>query len=102
MEPGFVVIVCVAYFLVFGSFASNIAEAKGHDPVSWAIGGVFLGPIALLASVGLPDLKLRKYLRLIAEKQGVDMSGEPGVVHKSKVAPYDYNYWEKNQQEPKP
>ena len=31
------------------------------------LGGLLLGPLALLASVSLPDLKLRRYLRLLAE-----------------------------------
>lgn len=59
------------------------------------------GPLALLASLGLPDLKTRKYLRLIAEKQGVDLSGEPGIVQEQEGAPYDHTYWEKYDRKPK-
>lgn len=51
-------------------FTFTVAESKGHDPYSWMAGGFFLGPLALLAAVGLPDLKSRKYLRLLAEHQG--------------------------------
>ena len=58
-----VAVVCACY-------TSAVAESKGHDSTAWFCGGLFLGPLALLASVGLPDLKLRKYLRLLAEHQG--------------------------------
>lgn len=61
--------------LLFGAFAcafftSAVAGIKGHDDGPWMIGGFFFGPLALLAAVGLPDLKSRKYLRLLAEHQG--------------------------------
>ena len=61
--------------LVVGAFAcafftSAVAGAKGHDDFPWMFGGFFFGPLALLAAVGLPDLKSRKYLRLLAEHQG--------------------------------
>ncbi len=52
------------------AYSGQVASSKGHDPVPWALGGFLLGPLALLAAVGLPDLKLRKYLRLLAEHQG--------------------------------
>ena len=53
-----------------GFYTSAVAESKGHDGVFWSIGGFFFGPLALLAAVGLSDLKSRKYLRLLAEHQG--------------------------------
>ena len=51
--------------LLFGAFAcaaftGAVAESKGHEPLSWTLGGFFLGPLALLAAVGIPDLKFRK------------------------------------------
>ena len=58
-----VAVVCACY-------TSAVAESKGHDSAAWFCGGLLLGPLALLASVGLPDLKLRKYLRLLVEHQG--------------------------------
>ena len=51
-------------------FTSQVAGVKGHDDFPWMFGGFFFGPLALLAAVGLPDLKSRKYLRLLAEHQG--------------------------------
>ena len=61
--------------LLFGAlacafFAYAVAHSKGHDGLPWSVGGLFFGPLALLAAVGLPDLKSRKYLRLLAEHQG--------------------------------
>jgi len=51
-------------------FAYAVADSKGHDGTPWSVGGLLFGPLALLAAVGLPDLKSRKYLRLLAEHQG--------------------------------
>jgi hypothetical protein len=87
--------------IIFAFYAYSVAEAKGHDGSAWGVGGFLLGPVALLASLGLPDLKTRKYLRLIAEKQGVDLSGEPGIVQEQEGAPYDHTYWEKYDRKPK-
>lgn len=51
-------------------FTFALADSKGHDGTPWSVGGLLFGPLALLAAVGLPDLKSRKYLRLLAEHQG--------------------------------
>ena len=48
-----VAVVCACY-------TSAVAESKGHDGAALFCGGLFLGPLALLASVGLSDLKLRR------------------------------------------
>ena len=34
-----------------------------------------MGPIGVIAAAGLPDRKLRRTMRLIAEAQGVDVDG---------------------------
>jgi len=47
-----------------------MAHSKGHEAASWFFAGLLFGPLALIAAVGLPDLKLRRYLRLLAEQQG--------------------------------
>ena len=39
-----------------------IAISKGHS-LWWLLWGLLLGPLALLAAVGLPDLVLRDYTR---------------------------------------
>ncbi len=59
--------------LACASYTGSVASAKGHDVGPWALGGFLLGPFALLASLGLPDLKSRRYLRLLAEHHGVEV-----------------------------
>ncbi len=56
--------------VVCASYTNAVAESKGLDGAAWLCGGLFLGPLALLAAVSLPDVKSSKYLRLIAEHQG--------------------------------
>jgi hypothetical protein len=56
--------------VIFTAFSATVAGEKGYSQASWAWAGLFFGPIALLAAMGLPDLKLRKYIRLLAEHQG--------------------------------
>lgn len=63
--------------VICGLYSGVVAGAKGYDSAIWFIGGLLLGPLALLASVGLPDLKLRRYLRLLAEHQGAVDKDEP-------------------------
>ena len=50
-------------------FCASIADAKGYSYATWFIGGFLFGFIALIAAAGLPDRKLRKYIRQIGEKQ---------------------------------
>ena len=50
-------------------FCGEVAKEKGYGGTSWFIGGLFFGIFALIASAGLPDRKLRRYIRLIGEKQ---------------------------------
>ena len=63
MDTGLLFFLVLGSAIVFASYAYSVAEAKGHDGSAWGVGGFLLGPVALLASLGLPDLKTRKYLR---------------------------------------
>lgn len=70
--------------LIVGAFAcayltQQVAEAKGYNPIDWAVKGFLFGPLGLLAAVGLPDVKSRKYLRLLAEHQGAIEPEPPQV-----------------------
>jgi hypothetical protein len=56
--------------VIFAVFSAMLAGCKGYDQAGWALAGFLFGPIALLTAMGLPDLKLRKYIRLLAEHQG--------------------------------
>ena len=40
----------IVWALVWGGFTSSVASSKGHDGVSWFLGGAFFGPLALLIS----------------------------------------------------
>ena len=58
-------------------YSAQVASSKGHDPALWFLGGFLLGPLALLAALGLPDVKLRNYIRLLVERQGVLVEEAP-------------------------
>ena len=62
-------LVLIIVWLSAGFYCGEVAHQKGYSGTSWAIGGFFFGFIALIAAAGLPDRKLRKYIRLIGEKQ---------------------------------
>ena len=49
-----------------GIYAGVIASSKDHNWFPWIVGGVLFGPVALIATTGLPDRKLTRYIRLIS------------------------------------
>ena len=57
--------------VVFAAFSASVAGSKGYNKCSWALAGLLFGPIGFLATLGLPDTKQRKYLRLLLEHYGV-------------------------------
>ena len=62
-------------WVVCGLVAMSVAEAKGCNGIFWLLGGFFFGPIGVIGAAGLPDRKLRRTMRLMAEAQGVDVDG---------------------------
>ena len=50
-------------------FCGVLAEQKGYSVFNWCLAGFLFGFFALIAVAGLPDRKLRKYIRQIGEKQ---------------------------------
>ena len=63
----------VLVFLVWipcGFFAAQTASSKGYSGIAWFFGGFLFGPIALIASAGLGDKKLRQFFRRIGQAQG--------------------------------
>ena len=66
-------------FFIAGLFCFNVAEEKGYNGFLWFIGGFLFSVIALIAVAGLPDRKLRKYIRQIGETQNaMDPEGTNG------------------------
>ena len=55
-------------------FCAQVANEKGYSTVNWCIFGFLFGFFALIAVAGLPDKKLRKYIRQI---EGEKNSKEP-------------------------
>ena len=52
----FVLLVLVVLPITFSVYTYEIAKSKGRASAPWAVGGLFLGPIAMLA-VGLMEPK---------------------------------------------
>ena len=50
----------VIFWLLCGIFACAVAGNKGHNGCMWALGGFLLGPLALLATLGLGDRKAQR------------------------------------------
>lgn len=50
-------------WLPIAFFTSTVAGEKGFPRSNWWVGGLFFGPIALLAAVGLPDRK-KQYVKV--------------------------------------
>ena len=61
--------VLAVLWFVAGFYCGLVADQKGYNGTAWAFGGFLFGFIALIAVAGLPDRKLRKYIRQIGEKQ---------------------------------
>ena len=50
----------VIFWILCGLFACVVAGNKGHNGCMWALGGFLLGPLALLATLGLGDRKAQR------------------------------------------
>ena len=50
-------------------FCGVLADQKGYSVFNWCLAGFLFRFFALIAVAGLHDRKLRRYLRLIGEKQ---------------------------------
>ena len=61
-------IVILVFALVCAGLSAEIANSKGWDGAAWFFAGFLLGPLGLLAVVGLPDKQLRNYVRALALK----------------------------------
>ena len=64
-----ILFVVITGWIASAFFCASVANEKGYNGTAWAFGGFLFGFFALIAVAGLPDRKLRKYLRQIGEKQ---------------------------------
>ena len=66
----------VFFWLACGIYCGTISEDKGHNGFSWFWAGLLFGPLGLVAVAALSDRKQRRYIRKMAEKQGVILPPE--------------------------
>ena len=69
-------IIFLVYLLTAASCAlltATAAREKGYNESNWGIAGFLRGPLGLIGMAARPDLRSRKLLRLIAERQGASV-----------------------------
>jgi hypothetical protein len=59
--------------IISGFLARSVAKTKGLNENAWTLAGFIIGPLALLAAAGCGDKRLQRSIRLIAEKQGINI-----------------------------
>lgn len=67
-------VLLVALWIPCAVFCGVIAEDKGHGGIAWFWSGLLFGPVGLLAVAALVDRKQRRYLRLLVEDKGIDLT----------------------------
>ncbi|CUJ00074.1 MULTISPECIES: hypothetical protein [Achromobacter] len=78
-------ILLVASWFVSAFLAHHIANAKGACGACWFLWGVVLGPLALLATIGMPDFLTRREIVQLryaiqdaaAQQREPTLAGEP-------------------------
>ena len=68
ISAGFNLLLLIAICIASSVVATKVAEAKGLDSANWSLAALFFGPIALIGLAGMPDRRLRQYMRSIAIK----------------------------------
>ena len=70
----------MAFFSIFlinivsGVLCSAVANEKGYNFIWWFILGLLFNFFALIAAAGLPDKKLRKYIRTLSSRMNQKIS----------------------------
>lgn len=72
-----------------GVYAGVIAASKNHNWFPWSLGGFLFGPVALIATAGLPDRKLQRYVRAISEDTEEASEGLVTVTRQKSLNPSD-------------
>ena len=71
-----------------GIYAGVIAASKDHNWLPWIFGGFLFGPVALIATAGLPDRKLARYIRLLSEDKN-DLEASDSLTRQQSLKPSD-------------
>ena len=69
MELKSLVVVLVVH-LISAGLTKTVAAQKARNSNRWAVVGLLLGPLGLIAAVGMPDRLQIVYFRYLAEQQG--------------------------------
>ena len=72
-----------------GIYAGVIAASKDHNWLPWIFGGFLFGPVALIATAGLPDRKLARYLRLLSGDKNEPSEASGSVTRQPSLKPSD-------------
>ncbi len=64
-------ILILLFWILTGITTGVVASDKGHGFGSWTLAGLLLGPLGLIAAVGLSDQKLREYIRRTIESESI-------------------------------
>ena len=72
-----------------GIYAGVIAASKDHNWLPWILGGFLFGPVALIATAGLPDRKLARYLRLLSGDKNEPSEASGSVTRQQSLKPSD-------------
>ena len=80
----------LVFFLLIpcGIYAGVIAASKDHNWLPWIFGGFLFGPVALIATAGLPDRKLARYIRLLSEDKN-DLEASDSLTRQQSLKPSD-------------
>lgn len=63
-----------AFGIDCGFVASEVGISKKWNEFPWLLIGFLLSPLGVIGAAGLPDRQIRKTLRLLAEKQGIEVT----------------------------
>ena len=70
---GFIIFLGFIGGFVSAFLAGKVAHTKGWSGFAWGVAGFLFGPLGLIAAAGLPDRRLRHYLRELSLLQGVSL-----------------------------
>ena len=70
-------------WIITALLCAIVAADKNHNGTAWGFAGLFLGPLALIATVGLSDRRQHQLLRKIADALSGEISNDFSTDHSS-------------------